>query len=114
MERFRKTLIDGREYSCDVTAKYQKRFLRFADAMFTFLQTDGISWNNNAAERALRHLAVQRKISGSFTKRGAEDYLQLLGIAQTCRFQKKSFLRFLLSSGMDIDKYKAPRIRTVK
>ncbi len=114
VERFRKSFIDGREYSCDVTAKYQKRFLRYTDAMFTFLQADGIPWNNNTAERALRHLAVQRKISGSFSKSGAEDYLRLLGIAQTCRFQEKSFLRFLLSGEEDIDKYKCPKVRAVR
>jgi hypothetical protein len=82
--------------------------------MFTFLQTDGIPWNNNTAERALRHLAVQRKISGSFSKSGAEDYLRLLGIAQTCRFQEKSFLRFLLSGEKDINKYKCPKVRAVR
>jgi hypothetical protein len=38
----------------------------------------------------------QRKISGSFGEKGAVQYLRLLGIAQTCRFQQKSFLGFLL------------------
>jgi len=49
------------------------------------------------AERAIRQLAVQRKISGSFFKRVAPQYLLLLAISQTCRFQGKSFLKFLLS-----------------
>ena len=49
------------------------------------------------AERAIRHLAVQRKISGSFFESGANDYITILSIAQTCRFQNKSFLDFLLS-----------------
>ena len=35
---------------------------------------------------------MQRKISGRLYQRGAVDYLVLLGIAQTCRFQEKSFL----------------------
>jgi hypothetical protein len=63
------------------------------------------SLNNNTAERALRHLAVQRKISGAFSKKGAIHYLRLLAVAQTCRFQSKSFLGFLTSGCVDLDKY---------
>jgi hypothetical protein len=74
--------------------------------MFLFLREDGIPWNNNMAERAIRHLAIQRKISGSFYRRTAIQYLRLLGIAQTCRFQSKSFLRFLLSEEKDVDRYR--------
>src|SRR5439155_26760291 len=51
-------------YQGEVTQKYQKRFLRYRDSLFRFLEEDGIPWNNNMAERAIRHLAVQRKISG--------------------------------------------------
>jgi len=109
VSRFRNTIIDGREYACEVTSKYQKRFARYLDEMFTFLQFDGLPWHNNMAERAIRHLAVQRKISGSFAKRGAEDYLRLLGIHQTCRFQEKSFLRFLLSDEKNVDEYRDRR-----
>ena len=79
--------------------------------MFTFLKEDEIPWNNNMAERALRHLAIQRKISGSFGKEGIHRYLRLLGVAQTCRFQEKSFLRFMLSGGKDVDAFDASRKR---
>ena len=68
-------------------------------------------FNNNTAERAIRHLAIQRKISGSFYERVALQYLRLLGIAQTCRFQNKSFLRFMLSGEKDIDRYKERKRR---
>ena len=37
------------------------------------------------------------------------DDLSLLGIAQTCRFQGKSFLKFLLSKQKDVDLFKASR-----
>ena len=57
--------------------------------------------------RAIRYLAIQRKISGTFFKTLAPHYLLLLGIAQTCRFQDKPFLRFLLSGEMDVDAFKA-------
>src|SRR4029077_12652165 len=71
-----------------------------------FLDEDGIPWENNMAERAIRQLAVQRKISGSFFKRSAGHYLLLLAISQTCRFQGKSFLKFLLSKETDVDQFR--------
>jgi hypothetical protein len=77
--------------------------------LFRFLDEDGVPWNNNTGERAIRHLAVQRKISGQLYRRGAVDYLVLLGIAQTCRFQEKSFLQFLLSTEIDVDRFQSSR-----
>jgi hypothetical protein len=96
----------------ELVGRYQKRFHRYRHSLFTFLSHDGVGWNNNAAERALRHLAVQRKISGSFTESGARTFLVLLGIAQTCRFQGKSMLQFLSSDEKDVDKF--GRKRTTK
>ncbi|MFH1881911.1 MAG: TM0106 family RecB-like putative nuclease [Planctomycetota bacterium] len=110
---FYKQNIDVTQYKCEIIQKYQKRFTRYRDSLFLFLTEDGIPWNNNMAERALRHIAVQRKISCSFFKSGATNYLKLLGIAQTCRFQGKSFLRFLLSRERDVDKYKERKRRAI-
>jgi predicted RecB family nuclease len=101
--------IAGISYSSEATQKYQKRFERYRDSLFTFLCLDGIPWHNNTAERGIRHLAVQRKISGTFFEESVPDYLLLLGIAQTCRFQEKSFLKFLLSGGMDVDAFRPGR-----
>ncbi len=97
IDQFYKKNIDHQIYKFEVTIKYQKRFQRYSDSLFIFLEEDGIPWNNNMAEKALRHLAVQRKISGTFFDSLVSDYLLLLGIAQSCRFQDKPFLKFLLS-----------------
>lgn len=104
--RFYRHVIDTKPYQGEVTQKYQKRFNRYRESLFRFLDEDGIPWNNNMAERASRHLSVQRKISGSFFKRTAVQYLRLLGVAQTCRFQRKSFLSFLISGEKEIDQFK--------
>jgi predicted RecB family nuclease len=96
----------SKTYKSELALKYQKRFLRYRDSLFVFLSEDNIPWNNNAGERAIRHLAVQRKISGSFFESMMPHYLLLLGIMQTCRFQGKSFLKFLLSKEKDIDRFK--------
>jgi predicted RecB family nuclease len=111
VERFYSQSIDDVTWESDVIQTYQKRFVRYREALFLFLGEDGIPWNNNMGERAIRQLAIQRKISGSFFVRGASDYLRLLGISQSCRFQDKSFLRFLLSDERDVDTFNDHRRR---
>lgn len=106
VDRFFRDKIDLEASPCEIVAKYQKRFKRYSGSLFLFLHEDGIPWNNNMAERAIRHLAIQRKISGAFHWPVAIQYLRLLGIAQSCRFQDKSFLRFLLSEEKDVDRYR--------
>jgi len=83
-------------YNSEITIKYQTRLKKHWANLFTFLDSDDIPWNNNMAERGLRQIAVQRKISMSFGS-GINNYLLFLGIMQTCRFQNKSFLKFLIS-----------------
>lgn len=107
VQRFYRKCIRDVVYSQESTRRFQKRFMRYEESLFTFLSDSNIPWNNNLAERALRHLAIQRKISGSFGKDGIHRYLRLLGIAQTCRFQEKSFLKFLLSGSKDVDIFKS-------
>jgi hypothetical protein len=109
VERFYDKHIIGREYKSEPVRTFQKRFDRYRESLFTFLTQDGIPWENNMAERAIRQLAVQRKISGSFFKRVAPQYLLLLAISQTCRFQGKSFLKFLLSKETDLDSFRRTR-----
>ncbi len=106
IDRFYRDNIRGQASVRDTTARYRKRFERYQESLFSFIENDGVPWHNNAAERALRHLAVQRKISGAFSEKGAGDYLRLLAIAQTCRFQRKSFLGFLLSKCTNVDEYR--------
>ena len=110
VEKFYEDNINTRNYNFEVTNKYQKRFERYKNSLFTFLEEDDIPWNNNMAERAIRHLAVQRKISGTFYDSLISQYLLLLGIGQSCRFQDKSFLKFLLSEEKDVDLFKTPEI----
>ena len=110
VDRFYRDWVVNKKYQNEIVAKFQKRFIRYQDSLFVFLTENNIPWNNNVAERALRHLAVQRKISGTFFERLALQYLKILGIMQTCRFQDKSFLGFLLSGEKDIDKYRSPKL----
>jgi hypothetical protein len=109
IDRFYQKHIVDRIYTSEATIKFQKRFQRYRDNLFRFLDEDGIPWHNNTAERALRHIAVQRKISGSFFEKSTHHFLRLLGISQTCQFQGKSFLKFLLSKELDLDAFRSPK-----
>ncbi len=111
VDSFYRRVITLRTYRSEPVRIYQKRFRRYRQSLFTFLEYDGIPWNNNMGERALRHLTVQRKISGTFYESHAPAYLLLLGLAQTCRFQDKSLLQFLLSGEKDVDAFKPTKRR---
>jgi len=101
IDEFYNQIILNENYNSEIVLKYQTRFKKHWANLFTFLDFDNIPWNNNMAERGIRHLAVQRKISTFFDK-GVTHYLLLLGIMQTCKFQNKSFLKFLLSGKKNI------------
>jgi Transposase IS66 family len=109
IDRFYQSHIDNKIYKSESVNTFQKRFKRYKESLFTFIEHDGIDWNNNMAERNIKPIAIQRKISMAFREKGAERYLLLLGIAQTCEFQGKSFLKFLLSKERDVDTYKPPK-----
>jgi predicted RecB family nuclease len=109
VERFYEKHIIGSDYTSEPVRTFQKRFDRYRKSLFTFLRQDGIPWENNMAERAIRQLAVQRKISNTFSKQVAPQYLLLLAISQTCRFLGKSFLKFLLSKETNLDSFRRTR-----
>ena len=111
VDMFYSRVIIGKRYKSELVIKYQKRFTRYRESLFTFLEQDGIPWHNNTAERAIRPVAKQRAISSSFHEAPARHYLLLLSIRQTCRFQGKSFFKFLYSRETDLDKFEARKRR---
>jgi len=112
VDRFYRDSIENKQYKSELTLKYQQHFKKYKDSLFTFLRQDGIPWHNNTAENAIRHVAIQRDISkASFHEQPTRNYLVLLGIRQTCRYQNKSFFRFLFSEETDIDKFKSRKTR---
>jgi Transposase IS66 family len=105
VERFFR-LLTGQAYGSEVARKFQKRLLKYRDKLFLFLDHDGVPWNNNNAENALKRFASRRKIIGaSFTEKGLRDYLVFLSIYQTCRNKHLSFLRFLRFGKLDLDAF---------
>ena len=86
------------DYQSEAALKCKERFERNRNTLFTFLKYDGIPWNNNNAEHAVKAFARLRDvITGSSTKKGTDEYLTLLSICQTCKYRGLDFLRFLFA-----------------
>lgn len=95
-----------KEYKTEVAVAYQERFEKTKGKLFTFLDYDGIPWNNNNAENAIKPFAAHRRSSGyAFSENGINEYLILLSIQQTCRYREINFLDFLKSQETSINKY---------
>ena len=106
VERFFRALAGG-PYRSEVTQGYIKRLLKYQDKLFTFLNHDGVPWNNNNAEHAVKKFADYRElVDGQFTESGLNEYLVLLSIYLTCRYKGISFLKFILSREKDIDAFR--------
>lgn len=107
VERFNLS-ISGQKFMTEVANQYQKRFEKNANKLFTFLDYDNVPWNNNNAEHAIKPFAKLRHIiGGTSTPKGIREYLVLLSVEETCKYRGVSFLDFLRSGELDIDKYSA-------
>lgn len=96
-------IIEVSEYETEVCLKWQKRFKSTKDELFTFLNYDGVPWNNNNAETAIKAVALyRREYDGLPTKNGIQKYLTLLSIQQTCKYQGINFFNFLKSGKTSI------------
>ena len=88
----------GKSFVSEQAVKYQKRFEKYADSLFTFLRHDNIPWNNNNAEHAVHYFArVRRFTDGTFTSSSIEELLTLVTVLETCEYNGVNPLQFLLS-----------------
>jgi hypothetical protein len=106
VEVYYRTWIFNRDYNSLLCLNYQRRLQKNKEELFTFLNHDDILWHNNPAEIIVKHLKLQGDISKSYSAAITINYLRLLSIMQTCRFQNKSFFHFLLSGKQDINDFR--------
>ena len=89
-------------------SKWKARLDKEREKLFTFLSHDGVPWNNNNAEHAIKAFArLRRTIEGLSTPKGIEEYLILLSVCQTCKYSGLDFLGFLRSGETDISIFAA-------
>lgn len=92
------TNIARSHFASDCASKYQTRFEKYGDRLFTFLRYDGVPWNNNNAEHAVHYFAKLRRFAdGTFTQSSVEELLVILTVLQTCEYNRVNPLKFLLS-----------------
>jgi predicted RecB family nuclease len=105
--------LDATQFTSDAALKCKQRFEKNRDTLFTFLRYDGVPWNNNNAEHAIKAFARLRDvIAGTSSRKGVDEYLTLLSVAETCEYRGIDFLDFLRSEDRDVDTFAQRRKRT--
>jgi predicted RecB family nuclease len=95
--------VDARTFSSELALTYQKRLKKVGSKLFTFLDYDGVPWNSNAAEHAVKSfMKFKRTSDGLFTERSLTEALVMLSILETCKLNGVKRLRFLLSGKTDL------------
>ena len=90
--------VASKDFTSDLAVSYKRRFQKSGAKMFTFLDHNGVPWNNNNAEHAIKGFAKFRAhADGRFTERSLREYLVLASVFQTCEFNNVNVLKFLLS-----------------
>jgi hypothetical protein len=98
--------LRGHVFRSDAAESLRTRLEKCRNTLFTFIGHDGVPWNNNNAEHAIKQFAYYREDTvGLMSEFGLNNYLVLLSICQTCRYKGVSFLRFLLSQETNVDIY---------
>jgi predicted RecB family nuclease len=103
-------LLAGQSFRSEAAEALRQRLVKNRDKLFTFIQYDGVPWNNNNAENAIKRFAYYREDTvGIMKEAGLKDYLVLLSLCHTCRYKGISFLKFLLSRERNIDAFGTQR-----
>jgi predicted RecB family nuclease len=89
--------VSSCEFDSKPAERLRSRIVKYQDQLFTFLDVDGVSWNNTNAEHFIKPFAwYRRTANGVFTARSIKDYLVILSIAETIGGRGEDFLEFLL------------------
>lgn len=98
--------IGSYEFETDICEKWKWKFLSYQNELFTFIDYNGVPWNNNNAENAIKAIALYRRnADGLVTARSIQEHLNLLSIQQTCKYRNINFFEFLKSGEMSIFEY---------
>jgi hypothetical protein len=89
--------VSDQQFTSEAAGNYARRFGKYRNHLFRFLAHDGVPWNNNCAEHAIKRFAKFRRTSnGVVTERTISDYLVILSICLTCEYRGIDFLDVLL------------------
>lgn len=89
-------LHEGSGLNDKKTARTCAKLLKSSEAMWTFVRVEGLEPTNNAAERAVRHGVLYRKVSGGTKSiEGSRFVERILSVHATLRLQRRAILAFL-------------------
>ncbi len=95
--------VGEKKLTSDFALKYQQKFAKYGDRLFTFLGHDGVPWNNNNAEHAIKKFVrYRRSADGRFTSKSLGHHLVLLSVLESCEYKNLPPLRFLLSRATEL------------
>lgn len=94
-------LREGSTCGCAWTAKVCREILEDERHLWTFAEVEGVAPDKNAAERALRHGVIWRKLSlGAASEAGSRFVERLLSVVETCRQRGRSVPAYLTACFM--------------
>jgi transposase len=92
----KRALEEGSRGACAKTAATCFEILKVEEGLWTFARVEGIEPTNNAAERALRHAVIWRRISGGTDSADGSRFVErMLTVVATCRQQGRNVLDYL-------------------
>jgi len=80
---------------------FSKELVEHGENLWTFSEVEGVEPTNNAAERALRHAVIWRKLSfgtqsfGTQSAAGSRFVERLLTVIETCRRRDRNVFDWL-------------------
>jgi hypothetical protein len=102
--------VASQEFGSSTAERIRSRIAKHRDRMFTFLDFDGVSWNNTNAEHFIKPFARHRRTAnGVFTTRSVRDYLIILSVAETRKGQGQDFLDFLMKDNEGVFSFQSGR-----
>jgi transposase len=88
-----------RGYCNALTYGFCKELVEHRENLWTFIDIKGVEPTNNAAEQALRHAVIWRKLSfGTQSKSGSQFVERLLSVIETCRRQSRDVYAWLVAA----------------
>jgi transposase len=86
-------------YAEPKTAGMAREMLTLKQALFTFVDVEGIEPTNNTAERTIRPAVIYRKLSfGTHSKAGSRFIERMMTVTATLKLQKRNVLEYLTAA----------------
>jgi transposase len=88
-----------RGYYNALTHGFCKESVEHGEHLWTFIDVEGVEPTNNAAEQALRHAVIWRKLSfGTQSRSGSQFVERMLTVIETCRRQHRDVYPWLVEA----------------